>query len=342
MTELDIKVPYLLFVNGATDELISAKTACGVYHWRPGNCLAQLKTDDAAIEFPLPKLSLCDAKQQGCKTLLVGVANFGGRVDPKWIPILLEALEVGLDIASGLHERIADIPVLAEAAKKFNRSIYDVRHLEIRTPFATGKKRIGKRLLTVGTDCGVGKMFTALAIENEMRRRSYNADFKATGQTGILIAGSGIPFDAMTVDFVAGAVEWLTPDNDPAHWDIIEGQGSILHPACGVVLALLHGSQPDALVMCHEASRTHLYGFPHAQVPDLSECMQANLAAAQLTNKNAKFVGVSLNTHRLDANEARRVIQQTEDRLQLPCVDPVVTGVSKIIDELERSFILGA
>jgi uncharacterized NAD-dependent epimerase/dehydratase family protein len=196
-------------------------------------------------------------------------------------------------------------------------------------------KRAGKRLLTVGTDCSIGKMFTALALEKEMLARGLKADFRATGQTGIFIAGDGVSIDAVVSDFVSGAVEWLTPAGDPDHWDAIEGQGSLFHASyAGVTLALIHGAQPDALVMCHEPTRAHMRGLPNYKLPDLELCIERNVEAARLTNPAARCVGVSVNTEALDDAAARDYLAQTEARLGLPCVDPVRTGVGAIVDRL--------
>jgi uncharacterized NAD-dependent epimerase/dehydratase family protein len=200
---------------------------------------------------------------------------------------------------------------------------------------ANGVKRRGRRLLTVGTDCSVGKMFASLAIEREMKARGMKADFRATGQTGIFIAGDGVSVDAVVADFISGAAEWLSPDNDDDHWDVVEGQGSLFHASyAGVSLGLLHGSQPDALVLCHEPGRPHMRGLPRVAPPGLAECIETNLAAARLTNPAVRFVGMSFNTSKLDAVEAARVCGAAEDELGLPCVDAWRDGAGRIVDTL--------
>src|SRR5262249_59701916 len=146
-----------------------------------------------------------------------------------WTGVLKRALELGLDLASGLHKRLSDVPALAEAAKRHGRQLFDVRHPTRDFAVGTGKKRPGKRLLTVGTDCSIGKMYTALALEKAMRARAFDADFRATGQTGIFIAGSGVSIDAVVADFISGAVEYLSPAAEPNHWALIQGQGSSFH-----------------------------------------------------------------------------------------------------------------
>jgi len=251
------------------------------------------------------------------------------------MPSLLLALDRGMDLASGLHRRLSDVPQLKERAARLGRQLSDVRHPPREFDVASGKRRRGKRLLTVGTDCSLGKMYTALAIEREMRKRGMKADFRATGQTGIMIAGSGVSVDAVIADFISGATEWLTPANDDDHWDIVEGQGSLFHPSyAGVSLGLLHGAQPDVLVMCHEPTRTHMRGLPHYRLPSLRDCIDANVAAARLTNPEVRCAGISINTSALDASTAESLLKQTEDAFGLPCVDPVRGGVAAIVDRL--------
>ena len=329
-----LRTPYLLFLGDAHDAL-AAKTAAGVAHWRPEWCLGQLRLPGCKADLRLPEMTVEAAAKAGCKTLVVGVANRGGVINDNWIPVLTRALELGLDLASGLHVRLFDVPLLRAAAERHGRLLADVRHPTRSFDVASGKRRSGKRLLTVGTDCSIGKMFTALALEKEMRRRGMKADFRATGQTGILIAGDGVSIDAVVSDFVSGCVEWLAPANSDDHWDLIEGQGSLFHASyAGVSLGLLHGAQPQALVMCHEPTRTHMRGLPHFPLPSLGECIDANLRAARLTCPEVACVGIAINTSALDSSAADSVLKQTADAFGLPCVDPVRTGVAAIVDRL--------
>jgi uncharacterized NAD-dependent epimerase/dehydratase family protein len=182
-------------------------------------------------------------------------------------------------------------------------------------------------------------MYTTLAIEREMRSRGMLADFRATGQTGIFIAGSGVPVDAVVGDFIAGSVEWLSPARHDGGWDLIEGQGSLFHPSyAGVSLGLLHGAQPDAIVLCHEPGRDSMRGLSGRELPDLKTCLQANLAAARLTNPDVEAVGVALNTSRLSAAEMHRACASVSDTLGLPCQDPVRMGVNLLVDNLADAF----
>lgn len=330
----EIQHPYLMFLGDAPDQL-AAKTAAGVAHWRPEWCLGQFRLDGCNADLGLTDMDLEAGREAGCKTLIVGVANRGGRFSPAWIDTFHRAIDLGYDIASGLHNRLTSVPGLAEKAMDAGKRLIDVRHPTQDFEVANGVKRSGKRLLPVGTDCSVGKMYTALALEQEMRARGMKADFRATGQTGIFIAGDGVSVDAVIADFISGSVEWLTPENDPDHWDVVEGQGSLFHASfAGVTTGLIHGAQPDALVLCHEPTRRHMRGLPTYPLPDLGLCMERNLQMAQLTNPDARFVGISVNTQALDASAARKLLTDLERQYKLPAVDPVRDGVSSIVDAL--------
>jgi uncharacterized NAD-dependent epimerase/dehydratase family protein len=331
---LNIAKPYLLFLGDASRDA-AAKTGFGLRDWCQGDCLGQWALPSARVDLGLPALDPIEAARLGARSLVIAVAPVGGAIAESWIPCLVAALEAGLDVVSGMHSRLKDVAALATPASRCGRQLIDVRHPRSSFPVATGRKRPGKRALTVGTDCALGKKYTALALAQELKRRGLRADFRATGQTGILISGSGVAIDAVIADFVAGAAESLSPANDPDHWDVIEGQGSLFHPAyAGVTLGLLHGSQPDALVLCHDPLRAHLEGFPEFPLVDLKLAIQGYLAAARLTNPRATFVGVSLNTSRLTADERAKTMARLEQELGLPCADPLVTGMSPIADRV--------
>jgi D-glutamate N-acetyltransferase len=328
-----IEQPYLLFLGDAPDQL-AAKTAQGIADWRPEICVGQLRFSDCKASLRLPEMSLEDAIDGGAKTLVIGVANRGGVISEAWIEVLVRALNEGLDLASGLHNKLADVPELVAAAARNGRRLFDVRHPGETFSVGDGRKRPGKRLLTVGTDCSCGKMYTSLALEREMRGRGLKADFRATGQTGILIAGSGVSVDAVVADFISGASESLSPANDPDHWDLVEGQGSLFHASfAGVSLGLLHGSQPDVIVMCHEPTRAHMRGLPHYPLPDIQACIEANLTAARLTNPEVVCAGLAVNTSRLDAEAAKARLAELEAKLGLPAVDPMRDGVRRLVDQ---------
>ena len=333
---MQIKPPYCLFIGDA-QEPFSIKMASGVAHWRPELVVGEFALEDCKVTTSMPRLSIEEAARLGAKTFVLGFANNGGTIENKWIPFILKAIEAGMDIVSGLHQKLTSIKKIESHAKKFKVNLFDIRHPTQTFKTGTGYKRSGKRLLTVGTDCSTGKMFTALALEREMKKTGLNVSFKATGQSGILISGQGIAIDCVVSDFIAGAVEQLSPDNSEDHWDIIEGQGSLFHPAfAGVSMGLIHGAQPNALVLCHIAKREHMRGIPGRDLPSIKATMEMNLKAAKLTNPNVKFVGMSINTSMLSENEAIKVCNDFEKRLNLPCVDPLRHGVSKIVDNLNE------
>ena len=332
-----METPYLLFLGDARDQL-AAKTADGIAYWRPEWCVGQLRLEGCNADSGLEDISVDQAVARGAKTLVIGVVNSGGFMPESWTETIVDAIHKGMDVASGLHARLQEFPAIAEAAEKRGRTLFNVRHSEQKFSTGKGTPRSGKRLLTVGTDCSCGKKYAALALEREMHARGMKADFRATGQTGVMIAGRGIAIDAVIADFISGAAEWLSPDNDPDHWDLVEGQGSLFHAAfAGVTAGLIHGSQPDALVLCHEPTRTHMRGLPHAPIPDLERCAEANVAMAHLTNPECKLVGVALNTSLLQADDATAMMRKIEKQLGVPCVDPIATGVSAIVDALSRA-----
>ena len=329
---MSIQSPYLLFLGDAVDPL-AAKVAQGIVDWRPDNCVGQLRLEDCNADCGLTDMTLAEAAGAGAKTLVVGVANRGGVISPHWIEILSAALDQGLDIAAGLHNRLSDVTVLADKAAQLGRTLHDVRHPTEEFAVGNGKPRSGKRVLPVGTDCSCGKMYTALAIEKGLHERGQKADFRATGQTGILICGEGVSVDAVVSDFISGATETLSPAADDDHWDVIEGQGSLFHPSfAGVTLGLIHGAQPDYLVLCHEPTRKHMRGVPEYPLPSISHCMQSALGAARLTNPNAKFAGLSINTKALSESDAKKLLDELESTHELPAVDPFRMGVDKLLD----------
>ena len=331
---IEVRTPYLVFL-GAVDRATDAKTGRGLVDWRPELCIGQLRYPGCAADLGLADMQPAEAYAAGARSLVIGIASFGGRIEPPWPETFSDAMRAGLDIVSGMHTPLAADERLAATAAETGRRLVDVRRPPPGLPVASGRRRRGLRLLTVGTDCAVGKKYTALAIHRELVRRGVEATFRATGQTGILIAGEGIPMDAVAADFLAGAAERLSPDNDPAHWDVIEGQGSIGHPAyAAVTLGLVLGSQPDALVLCHDATRRTIDGYPGFPVPDLEECIERYLDAARLTNPRAAFAGISLNTSGLDAARRNRVLAEAEGSTGLPAVDPLTTGVAPLVGAL--------
>lgn len=329
-----IETPYLLFLGDAPDKL-AAKVAQGIKDWRPEYAVGQLRLPGCQANMGLQDLTIEEAVKKGVKTLVIGVANRGGVISDAWKATLFEALDAGLDIASGLHTLLREDAALVEKAKANGRRLIDVRIPQVKYPIANGIKRVGKRCLAVGTDCSVGKMYTSLCVEKAMLAKGAKASFKATGQTGILITGEGVPLDAVIADFMAGSIEYLTPDNDPDHWDLIEGQGSLFHASySGVTLALIHGGQPDALILCDEPNRAHMRGLPSYQLPSLEQVRDMSLSLARVVNPNCQVVGVALNTSAMGEDEALEYCRKTEKRLGLPTVDPFRHGADRLADAL--------
>ncbi|WP_419911510.1 N-acetyltransferase DgcN [Hoeflea sp.] len=330
-----IRTPYLLFLGDAPDAL-AAKVAQGIKEWRPELAVGQLRLDGCMADMGLADMTIEEAVAKGAKTLVIGVANRGGVISSNWMDVLKAALAAGLDLASGLHNHLNDEPDLAALAQREGRTLHDVRIPSVSYPIANGIKRSGKRLLAVGTDCSCGKMYTALCLEREMRNRGMKATFRATGQTGILVTGSGVPLDAVVADFMAGAVEYLTPDNDGDHWDLIEGQGSIFHPSySGVSMALIHGGQPDALILCDEPNRPHMRGLATYKAQSLELLRDTALLLAHIVNPQCAVTGIALNTSAMDEIEAAEYAQQVEERMGIPTVDPYRHGAARLVDALE-------
>ncbi|WBQ12796.1 DUF1611 domain-containing protein [Hyphomonadaceae bacterium BL14] len=330
-----IALPYLVFLGDA-DREVGVKTAQGVLHWRPEQVAGQFRLPGCELDLGIPDMDYETAVAAGARTVLIGIANRGGILPERWIEPLRQALEAGLDIASGLHQRLSSFPVLKETADRLGRQLHDVRHWSgPPIKLGTGEKRSGKRVLMAGTDCNIGKKYTALAVAHEMQARGLNATFRATGQTGVLIAGQGVAIDAIPADFVSGAVEMLSPANAEDHWDVIEGQASVLHPFFGqVTLGLVLGAQPDVLILCHEAGRTHIRGMPHRPLPGLTDTLEAHLAAARINNPHVRAAAVSVNTGALSPEAAEAALDAARRETGLPATDPVRHGAGVLVDAI--------
>ncbi len=332
-----VEQPYLLFLGDAEDALM-AKTAYGIRDWRPEACAGQLRLPGCRADLGIPDLTIEAARAAGVRTLVIGVANAGGVLPDHWVDQLVAAARAGLDIASGLHRRLTSIPELVAAARQAGRQLHDVRYTDQGFATGTGVRRTGRRLLTVGTDCSIGKKYTALALERAMRARGYDVDFRATGQTGILISGRGVAIDAVIADFIAGTAEWLSPAQAPGHWDIIEGQGSLFHPSfAGVTLGLLHGSQPDVVVVCHEPTRTTMRGVA-APMPSIGDVIAQTLRLGQRTNPGICCIGIAVNTAALASEAAADCLSRLAAEHGIPAVDPVRHGVEPLVDALVERF----
>jgi uncharacterized NAD-dependent epimerase/dehydratase family protein len=329
--------PYLLFL-GEDADLPYAKTAFGLRDWAPEACVGELSCAGSAASVGLPVLSAREARDRGARAAVIGVANMGGKLKDSWLRSLLECIEAGLDVISGMHGHLSNIAQLAAAARQRGTRLIDIRVPPDGIPIGNGQKRSGMRLLTVGTDCALGKKYTALSLSREFRKRGVPLDFRATGQTGMLISGSGIPIDAVVADFVAGAAELLSPAASPDHWDVIEGQGSLFHPAyAGVSLGLLHGSQPDVIVLCHQVGRDHIMGLEKFATPSVTDAIAANLMFARLTNPKVRCGGIALNTAGLSEVAAKQTLADCRRQFGMPTADSIRGGSE--LDELVQSCL---
>ncbi len=322
---------------GAEENPVYAKTGLGLVQWRPNLVAGQIRLSSTTIDLGVPDMSVEEAIKNKVKSLVIGVAPVGGGIPDSWWQVIAAAAKAGLDIVNGLHFRMELNPDLVKIANTSGTKLVDLRVPPTKISVGTGIMRSGKRLLTVGTDCASGKKYTALALEQEMKAKGINATFRATGQTGIMIAGEGIPIDAVVGDFLSGAAEMVSPNNTEDHWDLIEGQGSLLHPGySGVSLGLLHGSQPDAFVVCHQANRKEVVGWEHYPVPSIQEIIDMHLAIGKRTNSNIRCVGISINTSNLPSTQREVYLKNIANTLGLPCVDPLIDGVEEIVDNLMR------
>jgi len=333
-----LRKPYLILLGDEHDP-INAKTGFGIVHWRRADVAGQLRAPGAAVDLGVPDLGIDAAADDGVGSLVVGVAPVGGAVPAAWWDVMMDAARAGLDIVAGLHTKLNDNPALVEVAGAHDVRLVDVRVPPRNLPVGTGKKRTGRRLLTVGTDCAIGKKYTALGIDSAFADAGIDSTFRATGQTGILIAGEGMPIDAVVADFIAGAAEVLSPDNEPGHWDVIEGQGSLFHPAySGVSLGLLHGSQPDAFVVCHDATRECLSDWEHFALPSITECIALHERVARRTNPAACCVGIAVNTSTLPVRKRSAYLEALAAEHGVPAVDPLIDGCSDIVAYVRKTF----
>lgn len=305
----NIPRPFALFIT--SEKVHRLKHATVLVHWAPEqiNCVLDHK-DFSGIDFGFSVKNVDDAVSNGAKTLLI--CNYPN-VGPKDLSgfdfnLFKYAMSKGMHIANGLHDRLSNYDELVEHAIKCGVYLYDFRHPPIKFSLGTGRKRSGLRLLTMGTDCICGKKFTSLALSKLFKQNSIKSTFRSTGQSGFLISSGGINNDTVVADFLTGAAEFLSPDNDPDHWDIIEGQGSILHPAfCGGTHSLLYGSQPDVIVMCHDPFRD-LHLNQNTPIVNIYEQMKLCETIGKYSNENCHFKAISLFTGNVSDDEALDLI----------------------------------
>jgi len=337
LTTVQLKAPYLILIGELTDPTY-AKTGMGIVDWRPDLVAGQLRFGNCPLDLGVPDMSVVEAAAAGVKSLVIGVAPVGGVVPDSWWTYIEEAAAAGMDIVCGLHFKLAEFPGVVAAAEISGARLIDVRNPPTKLPVGTGLKRSGKRVLMVGTDCAIGKKYTALALHKAMQEAGMNSTFRATGQTGIMIAGEGLPIDSVVADFISGAAELISPANDDNHWDVIEGQGSIFHPGyAGVSLGLLHGSQPDAIVICHDATRTEISGWEHYDLPSIRDAIDHHILLGQRTNPEIACIGISVNTSELSAHERKNYLTNLSEETGLPCVDPMIDGCEAIVEIITQN-----
>ncbi len=338
LTTVRLRAPYLILIGDLGDPTY-AKTGLGIVDWRPDLVAGQLRFAGSQVDMGVPDMTVAEAAASGVKSLVIGVAPIGGVVPDSWWDSIEEAARAGLDIVCGLHFKLADFPRIVAAAESSGACLIDVRNPPANLPVGTGIKRSGKRVLMVGTDCAIGKKYSALALNKAMQQAGIKSTFRATGQTGIMLAGEGLPIDAVVADFISGAAELISPDNDDDHWDVIEGQGSLFHPGySGVSLGLLHGSQPDALVLCHDATRKVISGWEHYKLPSIRDAIDQHVLMGSRTNPEIRCVGISVNTSKLSAGERTEYLTNLSNETGLPCVDPLIDGCGAIVDHIKQLY----
>ena len=334
---------YLILAEGKSGDPHYGKTARGVIHYSPHPVVAMLDSTRAGETYRgVPIVAtVSDALSFNPTTALVGVATQGGRFPPAWRELLRSCVSEGLDVENGLHEFLTDDEELAELARRHGVELRDLRRppADLSVPTGENLQVDAKIVLTVGSDCAIGKKTVAVELDREAQRRGLPSVFVPTGQTGIAIAGWGIAVDAVVADFLAGAAERLVVEGAARGGKllIVEGQGSIVHPAySGVTLGLVHGAAPHAYVLCHKAGATVVEGYPDHPLPALPDLVQL-YERSSLPIRPASVAAIALNTAELAEEDARRAIDDTSAETGLPADDPVRFGPGPLLDAvLER------
>ena len=335
---------YLVLAEGFSGDAHYGKTARGVIRYGPHPVVALLdstRTGETQEGIPIVG-AVEDALPLRPTTALVGVATPGGRFPPEWRELLKNCIAQGLDVENGLHQFIGDDPELSELARRHGVELRDLRKPPGDLSVPTGENlRVPARIvLTVGSDCAIGKKTVAVELDLEARRRGIRSQFVPTGQTGIAIAGWGIAVDAVVSDFLAGAAERLVVEGWRRGGEdvlFVEGQGSLVHPAySGVTMGLVHGAAPHAFVLCHLAGSHETEGFPGHPLPPLPELVELH-ERVSLPARRARVEAIALNTRLLDEEEARAAVRAAEEETGLPADDPVRFGAGKLVDALLRA-----
>ncbi len=327
----------ILLTEGHSDPH-TAKTACSVLRYRGDEVVAVLDStrqgdpvsDSLGVESPLTFIGSLEEAPQA-DTLLIGIAPPGGKIPVSWRPVILEAISRKMNIVSGLHDFLKDDREFVEAARQHQVELIDVRSNTFREiARLVPLRRESIRILTVGHDCSVGKMVTAIETTRALERLGESAYFIATGQTGIMVSGDGLPVDCIVSDFVSGAAEHLVAKHQHRDYLLIEGQGSLVHPSYSpVTLGLLHGSRPHGLIFCYEIGRETVTGVPHMKIPPLEQIMRLNEEVAQVLHP-CRTIGIAVNGRRVDAERTQRACREAEDRFGIPACDVFRHGAAKL------------
>jgi len=346
MTRRPLTQRRLVILSEGAFGVIDAKTAAAIIRYVPDNVVAVIDSTKAGrdtAEFlgygaGIPIVASFDeALAHRPDTLLIGIAPPGGGLPAAWRTTIATALRHGLHIVSGLHDYLTDDPEFAAVARERGVDIWDVRRPPADLSITEPNARINaKVVLTVGTDCKVGKKITAIELDRAACAAGMRSKFIATGQTGVMLDGNGICVDSVVSDFIAGAAQRMVMEHhNDFDWLFVEGQGSLYHPAySGVTLGLLHGSAPDALILCHDVDLTHVKRY-HVRIPPLSEVARAHELAAGWV-KPCLVVGIALNCYQHSDEVACQFIEATEAEAGLPTTDVVKFGATKLIEALRR------
>lgn len=335
----------IVLLTEGYSEPIAGKTASCLLRYRGDQVVALLDSTQRGrtagellgVGGETPVIARLDEAPQA-NELVIGIAPPGGRAPQAWRPILLEAIERGMRITSGLHDFLGDDPEIAAAATKRGVTVFDVRKNNERDVASRqGIRPDCLRLLTIGQDCSVGKMVAALELALGLKRRGVSAKFVATGQTGIMIEGDGCPIDRVISDFVNGAVEKLVLNNQHHDIVVVEGQATITHPRySGVSAGLLHGAMPHGMILCYEVGRTHYSGMPHMPLPPLRRVVEAYEQLAEFGQPGGRVIGVALNSRRVSDSEAESERRRVSDELGLPAADPIRHGSDVLLDAIVK------
>ena len=333
---------YLVLAEGRSGDEHYGKTMRGIVHYAPDPVVAILDSERAGEEYrEIPIVgTIEEAMRFGPSTATVGVATQGGRFPPAWRELLKASIRAGLDVESGLHEFISDDPELTALAKEHGVELRDLRKppTDLNVPTGENLQVPAKIVLTVGSDCAIGKKTVAVELDLAARTRGLKSVFVPTGQTGIAIAGWGIAIDAVVADFLAGAAERLVVEGAERGGELlwVEGQGSLAHPAySGVTMGLIHGSAPHAFVLVHKARATHVEGYPDHPLPELKDLIELHERSSLLL-RPARVAAIALHTGSLEEADARAEIDRVQKETGLPTDDPVRFGADRLLDAVLR------